>query len=252
MATATSEPRYRPAQPAPLPAPIGGLSKSVGRLGFWSAALVTAWTLWFLAAFAAYLPALPATWPGIDAFAASFQPLPYLAWVVPCLLLALTFPVMMSAVHFATPEERCIWSWLGVMFGAMYGAVLGATYFLLMTVVRSALESGDTQGLTWLVVGSPHSVTNTLEGAGYGLMGLSMLLAGPAFEGGALGRGLRWLLVANGLAGIGGVLGGVLGATLVSWASLPIWGITFPAATILLAVRFRRGARQTAFGGAGR
>jgi hypothetical protein len=159
---------------------------------------------------------------------------------VPCLLLALTFPAMLLAIHFVTPPDRQIWSGLGLVFAVMYGAVLGATYFLLMTVIRTALESGDTQGLAWLVIGSPHSITNTLEGAGYGFMGLSMLLAGPAFAGGRRQGWLRWLFIANGLAGLGGVLGGVLGIVLVSWLSLPIWGVSFPIATILLAIHFRR------------
>lgn len=65
---------------------------SLNLVGFWAAALTGLWTVWFIAAFGPWI-ASQASWKGIDAFAASFQALPYLAWVLPCLLLALTFPV---------------------------------------------------------------------------------------------------------------------------------------------------------------
>src|SRR5581483_851893 len=83
-----------------------------------------------------------------------------------------------------TAPERRIWSWLGLMFGAFYGAVLGAVYWVILTVVPSSISSGDLQGLAPLVVTSPHSIANALEGIGYGFMGLATLFAGLAVESG--------------------------------------------------------------------
>lgn len=219
------------------------LRPAVARIGFWSAAFVAFTTIWFAVAFGLYAPSLPVTWPGIEAFAAAFQPLPYVAWVLPCLLLALCFPVMFLAIHFAAPEARQIWSGLGTMFAAMYGAVLGATYFLLLTVVRASLETGDTQGLSWLVIGFPHSVTNTLEGAGYGLMGLAMLFVAPAFAGSRMANWVRGLFFLNGAVTVLSLPSAMFGFIAGTWVALAIWCVTFPAAVVLVALLFYRSGR---------
>jgi hypothetical protein len=125
----------------------------------------------------------------------------------------------MSSIHFYAPNDKKIWSWLGLVFAIMYRAVLSANYWVLMGVVRESLLSGYTEGLAWFVVGSPHSITNTLEGIGYGFMGLATLFAGQAFDGGRLERCIRWLFIMNGVACIAGTAQGGLGimaATMVS------------------------------------
>lgn len=214
--------------------------KSLSRLGFWSAVFTTIWTIWFLIAFAMYFPTLPAEWPGIDAFAASFEPAPYLAWVIPCLLLALTFPVLLSSIHRHLAERQRIWSLLGLIFAVMYGTVLATNYWLLATVVRGSLLSGYTEGLSWFVIGSPHSITNTIEGIGYGFLGFAALFIGLSFLDGRLEQWLRWIFIVNGIAGLAGVALGGLGIEVATIVSLVVWGVTFPIGTILAAMWFRR------------
>lgn len=231
-------------QPEPASRPVGRTARvapAVRRVGFWAAVLTTVWTLWFTAAFGVYMASLP-PWSSVETFAAAFQLTPYLLWVVPCLLLALTFPVLLSAVHFATPDEAKLWSWLGLAFGVMYGAVLGATYWLMMTFVPSSLLGGYTDGLIALIAVSPHSIANALEGIGYGFMGLATLFAGLAFAGGRLERWVRWLFVANGVASSVGVFLGGLGFMPATWLALVVWCVTFPLGTALIAVLFRRQA----------
>jgi hypothetical protein len=224
-------------------APPSGTAAS--RLAFWSGLLAAIWSIWFIVAFAPWMAGLGA-WHGIDAYAARFEPLPFLAWVVPCLLLAITFPIFLAAVHAATPSSRRVWSLTGLMFGAMYGAVLTANYWLLASVVRSALVAGETDGLAWLVIGSPHTITGALEGIGYAFMGLATLFVGFAFAGGRLAAWTRWLFVANGIGGLIGFLVFALAEILpepvliLGWAGLGIWNVTFPAATVLAAFTLRR------------
>jgi hypothetical protein len=208
-------------------------------VGFWAALLTTLWTVWFIAAFGPWIASQP-SWKGIDAFAASFQALPYLAWVLPCLLLALTFPVMLAAIYLVATPERRIWGWLGAMFAAFYGAVLAAVYWVILTVVPSSIDSGDVSGLTPLIVTSPHSIANSLEGIGYGFMGLATLFGGLAFGGGRLGSWIRWLLIVNGLAGVAGVALGGFGIVAATMLALVAWAVTLPIATVLLAVFFYR------------
>ena len=152
------------------------------------------------------MSSLPSKWPGIEAFAASFESIPYIAWVIPCLLLALTFPVMISSIHYYTSDERKLWSLLGLVFAVIYGAVLATNYWLLLTVVRESLLSGYTEGLEWFVIGSPHSITNTIEGIGYGFMGLAVIFVSQIFSGDKLERWLQQLFIVNGVAGIAGVI----------------------------------------------
>jgi hypothetical protein len=224
-------------------APPSGAAAS--RLAFWSGLLAAIWSIWFIVAFAPWMAGLGA-WQGIDAYAARFEALPYLAWVVPCLLLAITFPIFLAAVHATTPSARRVWSLTGLMFGAMYGAVLTANYWLLASVVRSALVARESDGLAWLVIGSPYTVTGALEGIGYAFMGLATLFVGFAFAGGRLAAWTRWLFVANGIGGlIGFVVFGLAEilpdpVLIIGWAGLGIWNVTFPAATVLAALTLRR------------
>ncbi|OQX93031.1 MAG: hypothetical protein B6I17_04635 [Tenericutes bacterium 4572_104] len=225
---------------------ISLLNKTVNRIGFWSAILTTVWVVWFIVAFGSYMSSLPSEWPGIAAFAASFEPIPYIAWVVPCLLLALTFPAMMSCIHYYASDNKRIWSLLGLVFAVMYGAVLAANYWVLLTLVRESLLGGYTEGLEWFVIGSPHSITNTIEGIGYGFMGLAAVFVSQVFDGDKLKNWLRWLFIVNGVAGIAGVILGGLGIIMATMVSLALWCITFPVATAMVAVLFKRASRVTA------
>ena len=83
---------------------------------------------------------------------------------------------MMSCIHYYASDNKRIWSLIGLVFAVMYGAVLAANYWVLLTVVRESLLSGYTEGLEWFVIGSPHSITNTIEGIGYGFMSLLRFL----------------------------------------------------------------------------
>ena len=225
---------------------IGSSNKVISRIGLWSAIFTTVWTIWFIVAFGSYMSSLPSEWPGIEAFAASFETIPYIAWVIPCLLLTLTFPVMMSSIHQYASDNKRTWSLLGLVFAVMYGAVLAANYWLLLTVVRESLLNGYTEGLTWFVIGSPHSITNTIEGIGYGFMGLAAIFVSHVFDGDKLESWLRWLFIVNGVAGIVGVVLGGLGIIIAAMVSLVAWCVTFPVATAMVAVLFKRARRVTA------
>lgn len=115
-----------------------------------------------------------------------------------------------------------------------------------LTVVRKSPLSGYTEGLEWFIIGSPHSITNTIEGIGYGFMGLVAVFVSQVFGGDKLERWLRWLFIVNGVAGIAGVILGGLGIIMATIVSLAVWCLTFPVATVMLAVLFQRAREVTA------
>jgi hypothetical protein len=206
---------------------VPSLPDGVRAFGIVSSGLVAAWTIWFMVAFVPWISALP-SWSSISSFADSFQAGPYLAWAIPCLLLALTFPVLMWSIHHMVDPERRFWTGLGVIFGALYGGILGSVYWIIVTVVPARIASGDLSGLAPLVVVSPHSTANALEGLGYGLMGLATMAAGWGFPRGRWTTWIRALLVTNGVSGLLGFVFVVAGLLVPGMVALVAWSVTLP------------------------
>lgn len=208
-------------------------------VGFWSALTVALLTVWFMVAFGLYTPAIM-SWQGVGQFAQAFRAGPYVAWVLPCLLLALAFPILGAALFVSAEARNKTWATLGLVFATMYGAIAATDYWLLLTVVREGITGGPVSGVEWLIVGSPHSVTNTIEGIGYAFMGLAFIFQAFCFPSTALGTWIRVLLLVNGTATVLSVIVAPLGLAALTWVALAIWGMSFPVVTVLEAVFFRR------------
>jgi hypothetical protein len=141
---------------------------------------------------------------GMASYAASFQLLPFLAWIVPAFLLAPTIPTMMACLHGWTAREKQIWSMLALVFAGVYAAVLAPLYYIEMTVVPYHLANGTTEGLAlWLYeYHYPFNIPGALEAVGYVIVSLSFLFASQVFGRGRLQRWLRWTFVGYGLSGL--------------------------------------------------
>jgi len=211
--------------------------------GLWAAVSSAVWSIWFIVAFSAWMSRLPA-WTSIEAYAAAFDPVSYMAWVIPCFLLAITFPVLMTAVYLYLPTDRRAPALVALVLATLCGAVLGATYFVLGTVVRTALLAGNVVGLAWLVAGSPYSLMGALQGVGYLFMGLATSFVGVAWRvPGRWRRLVRWLLLVNGAVAVVGVACDVLGFITGLLLSLGLWAGSFSVVAILLALRFKQDLR---------
>jgi hypothetical protein len=210
-------------------------------IGFWSACLSALWAGWFSVAFFIWYLVCPppGVWPGLKAYAASFQSGPFLAWVVPCLLLTLTFPLLMASVYQRAPVERKMWALAGFVFAVIYGAILGCNYWIQLAVVSPALVDGRFEGLEPFVIGSPNSIAFSLEGLGYSLMGLAMLFSGTVFSGGSIERWIRALFIINGIQ-VAALIAAFLGVWVFTMAALAVWCVTFPVVCVLLARFFRK------------
>jgi hypothetical protein len=224
------------------------LSVPLGRLGFWSAALALVFTvLWTVAAVVTVVASPPASWAGIDAYAASFDSRQMLM-LVPVLLLAPTFVVVMACIYAYASEDSKPWALLGLVFAAMYATIASVTYVLQLTVVRQHVLSRQTAGLDLLVSVNPGSAAWALETFGYFFMSMALVVAAPVFGGGRRERWIRRLFLANGL-GLPAAMDYVYTMDALhplALAYLAVWCITFPIAMVLLAALFRRADTEEA------
>jgi hypothetical protein len=177
-------------------------------------------------------------------------------WMVPAMLLLLSFVAMLAAVHEAAPPDRRVFSLVGLCVGALAAGVLLVDYYLQATVLPVSLEKGQLDGWALLTQYNPNGIFIALEELGYLLMSLALAALAPVFGArSGLERTLRWALAGN-LAAV------VLAFVAVSVVRGPDRGTAFEIAVItlvwltllltcpLLAVVLRRAAASRSIVGA--
>ena len=173
-------------------------------IGFWSALLVAILNIWFYIAYGYYQSTQFLPWHGLTDYAASYQPFPLLAWVIPCFLLAPALLIMISCVHIRVEEEKRIWSFLAVVFAVVYTTLMSVNYYIQMTVVNFNLTKNNTDGLSlWLYAYPyPRSLPGAFEGVAYGFLCVSFLFIAQIFKEGKLQRWAHWMFVGTGVTGL--------------------------------------------------
>lgn len=208
---------------------------TVYKLGFWSAVLASVFSVayiigqlaeWFGLMGSGGGPEHDSTWYGL------------VVLLVPSLLLGISFVVMMGSVHRQAPTDRKIWSQTGLTFAIMYGTLICMNYFVQLTLVAPALYRGDvSDSVRPFLFNVFNSFTYSVDLLGYSFMSLSTLFAAYVFMGPGLEKTIRWFLIANGL-----IMPFIALQTFyhpLIWGG-SLWAVTFPGATISLAVLFRR------------
>jgi hypothetical protein len=219
-------------------------SAALKQLGFWSAVLATVCSTGYGLAVIVMIIASASTtttpgWQGVEAYLGVFQPIVMLP-LIPSLLLAPTFVVLMACVHAYASNAKKLWSQVGLAFAIIYATMACINYIVQLTVVRLSILNRETDGLAMFVSGNPHSVFWALASA-YVFMNLAMLFAAPVFAGGKLERWIRWLFLANGASAVITIFGIVVDSPMIYLlGSLVPWCVIFSAATVLLAVLFKR------------
>jgi hypothetical protein len=220
------------------------VSKPVRQIGFWSAILATVFSVSYgIAVIVLMLSAMTTGaapgWQGVESYVASYQPISMLP-VIPSLPLAAAFLALMVSIHYYARDDRKIWSQLGLAFATVYAVMASINYIVQLTVVLLSILNKETDGLAMFVMGNPHSIFWALASA-YVFMNLAMLFAAPVFQGGKLERWIRWLFLANGASAVVTIFGVVVDSPMIFLlGSLVPWCVIFSAATILLAVMFKR------------
>jgi hypothetical protein len=230
------------------PATGGGAT----RLGFWTAIV----TIVVVAVFAVVaIPTPPRSgpfcasacvaYPYVDV--AQFIPGDYL-WLLPGILLAPTFVVLMACIHAYAPEPKKIYSRIGLSFALIYAVVILVDYYLQLTVVVPSLQAGETEGLSLFTQYDPHGVFIALETLGYSMLTVALLFAAPVFAGGRVERSIRGLFVLSFVLAVAAFVGlALLGHDLVAFevtVLMIIW-IVLIASGVLLGVVFRRAGQAS-------
>jgi hypothetical protein len=215
------------------------MDKLTCRLGFWSAAIIALLVLLIDVGMILSTVLFPMTSiTSIEAYAASFtiwQMLPF----VPSLMLALLFPALILCIHKSASQERKTMSELSLAFAVICSAILSFHYYIQLTVVQQGLLSKQTAGLWLLATPNPHSLFWTFAALGYGFMGLALLSAAPIFKEKSE-RNIKLLFIANGLVGVGFLIGNALDIFAANILASFIWGVLFPIAALLVAKMFRK------------
>ena len=210
------------------------LDKSVRALGVWAAVLCTVLSV-------AYVAAQLAEWFGL--FGSAGGPhsrsttLGLAVLLTPSLLLGVSFVVLTVSIHYHAEASSRIWSHLAVVFASMYATLISIVYYVQLAFVIPRIERGDAAGIELLLFEPFDSFLYAVDVYGYSLMSLSTLFAAPVFGRQGIERWIRWALIANGCL-IPFLALQMYYPPLIWGGSL--WGITFPAATWLLAIHFSR------------
>jgi len=212
---------------------------SARKLGFWSAVLCTAFSV-------AYIVAQLFEWTGLLGSGggpeSTSTPLGIWLLLTPSLLLGSSFLVLMVSVHHRAPPARKVWSHAGVAFGTAYAVLTGMVYFGQLTVVGPRLARGQVEGIEMFVFVPFDSYLYAVDILGYCFMSVATLFAAFALTGGGLERIARRFMIANGLL-VPFLAGQMYYHPLIWVASL--WAVTFPGATLSLALLFGRAERAS-------
>jgi hypothetical protein len=212
------------------------VSSSVGRLGFWSAVSAALFAI-------IYCIAQLAEWLGLLGSAGGSEsmstPFGLILLLTPSLFLGTAFAILMVSVHYYAPEDRKIWSHLGVVFATIYAVLISMTYYVQLTfvlphLIEGNVESGQVQPFLFVPF---DSFLYSVDILGYSFMSLATLFGAFVFPGRGLERTVRWFMIANGL--ILPFLALQIYYNPLIWIAA-LWAITFPGSTIALALLFRR------------
>jgi hypothetical protein len=218
------------------------LSPTVCKLGYWSAFLASLFSIvyiigqlaeWFNLLGSGGGPENPSTALGL------------IVLLVPSLLLAPSFALLMICVHYLADEDKKIWSHAGIIFATIYAVMVSINYYVQLTLVVPHMMRGEVESIRVFLFTPFDSFIYSVDVLGYSFMSLSTLFAAFVFTGPGLERTTRRFMIANGLL-IPFLALQIYYHPLIWPASM--WAITFPGMTISLARTFKRVAVETQVG----
>lgn len=155
----------------------------------------------------------------------------------------------MTCVHYSAPEEKKIFSHLGMVFSTVYAIMLMITYYTLLVVVRTNSFGLPPESLK-LFTFTPGSLMFALDMLGYSFMCLATLLAAPVFYGSKLDNWIRKLFIVNGMFFLPSLVfpaftfpqdrGSIEATSLGGVIGYLFWCTLFASIAVLLAKKFKQ------------
>jgi hypothetical protein len=206
----------------------------VHRVGFWSAVVVAV-------CFTVFGVSL------VVGFWADTAMLSYTASLVP----APAFVAMMASIHLQAPNEKRVWSLVGLAFAVIYAVMVTITYYVQLNVVR-ANPLGLSPDVIDALSFTPGSMLFAVDMLGYTFMTLATLVAAPVFFGSRLALWIRRWFILHGLLVVPTVLSapvmfqGPPDPTADNVGALVLigWCLIFVPLSVLVAIYFRRSMNQ--------
>jgi len=129
--------------------------------------------------------------------------------LIPSFLLTLANIPLFVALFLLAEKNLKVNALLGLIAGLAYSFFSGLTYFLQMSILPNAVNSGNHAVIDLLAMTSPVSLTYALDNLGYFFLSLSFLFFGFIFKSGKLQQSIRiisWLYAFSGIAGFAGYI----------------------------------------------
>ena len=210
------------------------ISPSARALGYWSAVLCTVFSLTYVIAQLAEWLGWLGSAGGPESASTVFG---LVVLLTPSLFLGSAFLVLSACIHDLAPADRRIWSLTALAFATAYAVLISVNYYVQLTLVAPRIAAGRVQGIEPFLFTPFDSFLYSVDLLGYTFMSVATLFAARVFTGDGIDRVVRLFLTANGL--------------LIPFLALQIyfhwmiwiaalWAITFPGATLALAILFRR------------
>lgn len=216
------------------------MTPSLRKAGLWSAILSALFSiLWFITFQMKGVFGTVPPWQNTDAYARTFTASRIL-YICPSLLLAISFIVLMAVIHRYVPEEKKLWSLIGLSFAIVYSVMASINYNIQGAAVLQSLTAGETRGIAMFLPDNPHSVFNALANS-YVYMALAMFFTAFAFEGSRLKQWIRYLFLVQIITAVGQAGWSLFGlSTGIFIGTSMIWVIGAPVSFILLAILFKQ------------
>ena len=210
------------------------VSDTVRKVGYWSAFLATLFSI-------IYIVGQLAEWMGLLGSGGGAEnpstPLGLVVLLTPSLFLGSSFAVLMVSVHHYARDAERIWSHIGLVFAVIYTVLISINYYVQLTLVLPHMLRGEIESVRFLLFTPFDSFLYSVDILGYSFMSLSTLFAAFAFTEPGLERTARRFMIANGLILPFIALQNYYHPLI--WIAA-LWAITFPGATISLALLFKR------------
>jgi len=156
------------------------------------------------------------------------------------LCIVIPFVLEILALHYITPNEKKFWSHGALIFSTIYAVFVTSNYVVQLATVIPMKINGTSNEIH-ILEQTPHSLFWDYDALGYIFMGFATLIAIPVFQKKGFQRWVRISFLANAL--VTPLIAFVYFFPTYSEKLLTLgfpWGITAPAAMLLLAILFKK------------